>query len=530
MNTRALLWCAVSTVEQTTDDKHSLPSQEADAVAFCEKNNFTIVDILRVPGHSRNYRSLDKLAADARAVGIDAFDQLITHLNNADFDVLIVRDANRFARKASLLHYIVECVIEDCGAKIYSFNDGWIDATNADIFAMVKGYTTAKERKWLTEQRAAGMRHRFERNEPLGKLPLSHIAVRDGRGKMITAALNPAYVHLWPDVAAVLLDGVSWTFAGDELYQRYGHVQMSNGKRWNGSHLRNIVLNPMFHGHAAKNHNNGKDGRRLGVWCFDPTYPPPDGVEVHYNVYPAALTGELAHALQNELRRRTTIVSGRARSTVTNMFCGLVCCKLCGYRMTHQPVTGYSYYRCESPRLHRCNCTAVKRAIPLRALQDWWTPYIEAILRYGADAAPSAAPTNTEAVSALKHTIATLEQRADGLFLQIADAPLNLRERLQRLLTDTADQLAQATSRLHALEAETHRQAASRAQQASAAHAVQKSRNVEQFWQQSPDAINRVLFGLLDGRVMMVENGVVTGLETPPRFQDYQHTRSLRQR
>src|SRR6185369_5529300 len=121
-----------------------------------------------VPGHSRNYKSLDKLAADARADGIAAFDQLIEHLENCDFDVFVCRDANRFARRASLLHYIVESIIEDCGARIYSFNDGWVDATNADIFAMVKGYSTSKEIKDIVEKARRGKDRLTERGLPVG--------------------------------------------------------------------------------------------------------------------------------------------------------------------------------------------------------------------------------------------------------------------------------------------------------------------------------------------------------------------------
>src|SRR4051812_40175169 len=105
---RAVIWCAVSTKVQASDELASLPDQEANQRALCVANGWQIVDVLRVPGHSRRYIDIHKLAAHARAEGVDAFDRILDLWEREAFDVLICRDGNRFARTQSLHAYFVE--------------------------------------------------------------------------------------------------------------------------------------------------------------------------------------------------------------------------------------------------------------------------------------------------------------------------------------------------------------------------------------------------------------------------------------
>ena len=50
---RCIIWCAVSSRAQNEPDKISLPQQESDSRALAEGNGWEIIDVLRVPGHSR---------------------------------------------------------------------------------------------------------------------------------------------------------------------------------------------------------------------------------------------------------------------------------------------------------------------------------------------------------------------------------------------------------------------------------------------------------------------------------------------
>ena len=96
--TRCLIWCAVSSRAQNQPDKISLPQQEADSLKLANENSWRVVDVMRVPGHSRRYIDFHKLAEDAAREGIDAFHRLSRHWEARDFDVMIVLDGNRFAR------------------------------------------------------------------------------------------------------------------------------------------------------------------------------------------------------------------------------------------------------------------------------------------------------------------------------------------------------------------------------------------------------------------------------------------------
>src|SRR5947207_14393473 len=102
MSLRAVIWCAVSTKEQTASEKDGLPSQEARGRELSDHNGWALVAVLRVPGHSRRYIDIHECARDMAVQGIDAFNQLLDLWAHTAFDVLIVRDGDRFARTQSL--------------------------------------------------------------------------------------------------------------------------------------------------------------------------------------------------------------------------------------------------------------------------------------------------------------------------------------------------------------------------------------------------------------------------------------------
>ncbi|HVO42833.1 MAG TPA: recombinase family protein [Aggregatilineales bacterium] len=132
--TRAFIWAAVSITAQTEEaDKDSRPLQIAKGEALAAHMGWEMVTRLEMPGHSRRYLRFDELANDTRAQGIDAFDRLQDLIVHHSFDVLICRDADRFARTQALHAYIVESII-DAGRALYSLADGMITASNYRVF------------------------------------------------------------------------------------------------------------------------------------------------------------------------------------------------------------------------------------------------------------------------------------------------------------------------------------------------------------------------------------------------------------
>ena len=159
---RAISWAAVSSAVQADDDRESIPTQIAENEAAAQRLGLSLEDTLVVPGHSRRYLDFHELAQDARAKGIDAFDKLLSHIRAGDFDVLLCRDGDRFARSQALHAYIVESVIE-AGARIYSLADGWIDKSNYRMFIALGGYRSAGDIDKLVSRRDMGMRGRIKR-------------------------------------------------------------------------------------------------------------------------------------------------------------------------------------------------------------------------------------------------------------------------------------------------------------------------------------------------------------------------------
>ncbi len=523
MTLRAIVWAAVSTVRQANEDeKYSLPAQVDDALNLCRHEGWTVVEVLKVPGHSREYKTLDKLAADARTKGIDAFDRLIYHLDHCDFDVLICRDSNRFARKASLLHYIVETVIEDCGARIYSFNDGWVDETNADIFAMVKGYTTQKEMKWLREGAKKGRDKLIEQGLPgTGNVLMSHRVVRDKRGKVCAVEVDESKRRLWDDVARLLVDeNMPWLRMSLELFEKYGHAAPS-GNPISHRTLWRIMYSPAFWGHTVRGLK-----RNYGPWAFDETEPVPEGVFLYRNQFEPMYTGEQAERVKAELRRRHEILKGRARTGSAYMFTGLIVCGGCNCRMVRRP-TGVDktciLYMCDSqsPRYRynsRFNCSTTRRSIHEKTLQRWFDSRLREMLAT-ADPLylqPRETVSPTQQHKAIQDDITQLERRIASLLLQRADTPPASQHILAQLIQDSDSRLQTLQQRQSEIERQIANAKTSGAQAQSAYNEV-AAIGVEAFWSLPENRINQLLSTLLGNYRLFVIDGHITKVGLKPR-------------
>ncbi|MDX2078996.1 MAG: recombinase family protein [bacterium] len=242
---KAIIWAAVSSEIQAHEDKYSIGTQLADAEALCVRNDWVIIDKLVVPGHSRDYYTLDEVTKATISDGITAFLYLKQHINSRDFDVFICRDANRFARKASLLHEIVDRIIYVAGARIYSLADGWVDKSNSDMFSAFKGYETNKQVRWLVEANARGRKELVKRGLPIGaRIPITHKLIRDEKGKASHIELVPDKVQMMTYVARFLVDDhITYQHLGANLRDKYGILD-SSGLVYERSTLYYLLHNP----------------------------------------------------------------------------------------------------------------------------------------------------------------------------------------------------------------------------------------------------------------------------------------------
>lgn len=329
MTLRALIWAAVSTNEQTAEGKNSIPLQIENARALITKNDWIEVDCLIVDGHTRNVRSLHDLAQSAEKQGITAFTRLENWLARGGFDVIICRDANRFARKASLLHAIVEMVIEDCDARIYSLTDGWVDKRNYSMWAAMQGYKTSNEMRHFRELREAYIVRGIKDGiPPAGILPFTHRSVRNAKGKTIGAELNPDYLPMMYEVAEMFLEGLSLDKIAFELNKRGYHG--SKGGKFQGATIYNVLYTPAVWGNLAHYHTSQKNSKQqlYGRWVFDRDTPPPDGVLVSYDVVPHLYDPDTERRMIAEMLRRS-LMKGNRRPNQTYWMSGLVTCGYC---------------------------------------------------------------------------------------------------------------------------------------------------------------------------------------------------------
>lgn len=520
---RAVIWCAVSTVAQVDEDRDSLPAQERNARLIAEQHGWQVVDTLMVPGHSRYYTQLYECAADMRAAGIDALDRLIAHWKAGDFDVLICRDGNRFARTQAMHAAIVEEVIHS-GAQIHSMADGTINENNFRMWIAMNGYKAASEIDDLMRKRTEGMNHRFHERHLPAKLPVSHQPVRDNtNGKVTGIELNPDYALLWQDVAALLLDGVPWYKLEEELYSRFGHVNPTTGQPFAKQVIRQVVLTPTFWGHLARNHTRQGSGnkhtrrRNDGLhWTYDDTVTPAAGVDLIRNCegIPPVWTGELRQRVIEELRRRRG-QQGKAYSRDTHRFSGLSLCGLCGSAMNiHVSKLAHG------ATVRRIFCSdrtcENRRMVKFDALQAKISELLERAIARGeamlfADASGEETHGTLAALNAKREQLDAQIQR---VLIEQSLAASTLQPQYRTLLARLSEEQSSVSQRASEVEQQQQR-AQSRYYTQMQAFNELRGMGVEAFWQQSETKINQLLhrlFGMkrliiLDGKVARVADG-----------------------
>lgn len=504
---RALVWSAVSTLEQADDDKFSLDAQITDAQSIAATNGWAIIDTIRIDGHSRNYRTLAKLADAARKKQELGFDRLVTHLDNCDFDILICRDANRFARKASLLYEIVDTILEDCHARIYSLADGWVTVDNADMWLMVKGYEIRKQMRWLSTEMQRGRYKLVEQGLPMGSEHVwSHMRLRDDKHRAVAFVPDPSKTPVIEQAAKLIINRASWQHIERDMFA-LGFGQ--DGKAFTAGHFYQLFYNPWFWGDAARNHSSPA-GRKKGLWIFDPSEPLPPGVEIHRGKIEPAITGELALQLRAELIRRLNF---RPRNHAdTHLFSGLLVCERCGFMLIHSRNSHASYYTCQSKHIHtpRPKCEK-KWAISERKVQA----YFNAVLRIMLDtnnpymlAVPDDAPP-VDPVEPLNNQLSVLETQIRRLITKQATAADSLASLYDEQIAGLAQQRENLTRQIATV---TDRQ--SRINTADIEAAFRELSTIETmdaFWQSNRAHVNQILHRLMGKRRLTMKDRTITG-------------------
>lgn len=513
---RAIIWLAVSTQAQADDDKASLPQQEKDTRILCENNGWEVADVLEVPGHSRRYVDIYECARDMRAEGIDAFDRLLSHWDNKDFDVIVVRDGSRFARTQTLHSYVVERTIE-MDARIYSLQDGWIDNSNYRMWIAMGGYSAAGEIDNLVKRRKMGFDARVQRGLPANhSVPRSHRIIRDPKsGKAVRVELREELKQVWDDLAILILEGESWRKMGKEMFERFGHGN-ELGEPYSYNHYHRLVNTPAFWGHTARNFKH--KGR--GAWVHTEGESIPDGILINYHVHPPVWQGELADKIKSELRRRETISKGRAKPSETKPFSGLLICGECGYNLTYSAKGSWEAWRCMSrweKSFKRTTCT--QTSISLKKIRAYIDDRLRQMLE--AETIQHFFPDqklekqkNHQRVREIRKNIQTIEKTLRRIILDKAKSDdANLLSIYESEIENHIVKLNMMKKQLKQLENLVERDDTT-IQQRAYEDIAQMS--VDVFWQQENTYINQILHRLIGRKRFVVLNGEFVGIVDAP--------------
>lgn len=117
MNLRSIIWAAVSTPDQATDEKESIPAQiEQARNTIQERGWYEVAEPLVVPGHTRYINWLDQAMAE-----IPQMTALIEMAEAGKIDLVVVRDWDRLARTDSL-RVQISTRLREQGVQVYSLN------------------------------------------------------------------------------------------------------------------------------------------------------------------------------------------------------------------------------------------------------------------------------------------------------------------------------------------------------------------------------------------------------------------------
>lgn len=515
---RAIGWLAVSTPEQATDEHESIPAQKRDILAAAERNGWMLVDVMEVPGFSRNYLTLRDFADEALKEGIDAGQKLETHFAARDFDVFIVRDGDRFGRSQSLFSYIAEYIIFVMRKSIYAINGGGLinEQSGGREWITMQSYRATKHIDDLVRYAKMGKAKRASRGLLISSRdPLSHRTVRDHLGKAIRTEVREDLRRLWDDLATVILQGVSWWEMEKVLFERYGHAR-ENGKRYVDLFFYRLTHNPVFWGHTVQGMHKSKNGRGIdfyGVWMFDDSEAPPEGVTVYRNVLPPVYEGELADRIKLEMRRRHEVMVGSARPYNTYPFSSLLVCAYCGRNLNIHKIKQYTYYRCRTNRVKNRQGLAqcpVQRYIRSEQVIEFLTPYLIEIIRtqnpnLNLEQNVESAERQLETV---EQDFALVQQDLERLILDRVRSKTP--EVYDKLIEAAEDRLIAIKGRRQELE-QTVQQAQRMEMSQRLALGELTKLGVERFWQQEARVINQTLHALLDGNALLCKDDEIVG-------------------
>lgn len=456
----------------------------------------------------------------ANEAGYDGAARMEAHWKRRDFDEVLVYDGSRFGRKESIFAEFVLRTI-DAKAIIVQHLGGVIDETNYSSAMLLGAYATGQEMRTRRLRTDMGRDGRFERGKHNGPLPISHVEVYDSNHKPTgDYVLNEALLHIWPDVAELVLQGVGWNHLERELYKRYKHINPLTGRPFvKLAFYRCLTMSPMFWGHLSRRHGYDpvtNTDAELGPmrWTYDESYPVPEGVQVKRNVFPPVYTGALAEAIKDEIRRRHDL-RGKAAADRVRRFTALCVCADCGHTMVLRRVyknkTGKSdlvYVMCNY-NVWKCSNHG---SVRIELMQQYITEILERVFAGDTWLLSRSVDTDKEERRAkLSREVAQLDANIESLVSELALMPEVARGHIRKRIDAMAERMTEAQRELSALNVSVVRDEEAERLMTKTVEELKKE-TLAAFWTRSDIEINQILKRLLQSMKFVVKDSRIVGL------------------
>lgn len=525
---RWILLLAVSSGAQASEDKDSLPSQERDLKAHVDSVGGVVVDIIRIPGHSRDFYTWQEFA-EAASKGKNPTDdpkRMIQHWKAQDFDVLGVREPSRFGRKIGMVAEVIGKTL-DAGATVFPLSTRtMITSANGLTSSMVEGYVANQELNTLKARTKMGMEKRVSRGLPAGKTPVTHTLVRDEKtGKAIKLVANPLARLYFTQAAHLLLDGLPYDIVQERLHSEGYQLP---GLKYNPRLLYRLLWKPSFWGHSAQyfTQRRGADREKAGLWMLDAASPAPSTVKIIYDTHEPVLTGDIGQRLKDEMRRRMVALRGTAHPRSITKFAGLISCDECGRSVARGYTSKYpgsDTYRCAThyaPKLGiPCSQSLM---ISERKICAWVDKLLIQLIE---DRDYSLLiPQEGDATRDYDHLTACLseaETRLNRLIDGQSRAPATVFDHYSAQIETVAQEIAGYRRGLLTLEGQMHQGSAYRE---AIDQAIQPMRAVlpQGLWTLPIHEINQFLFNVLGPWTLSLREGEIVGFQERRRKKERQ--------
>jgi len=331
---RAVIVAAVSSAEQATEEKDSIPGQLTACRQTCKRRGWNILAEIAIPGHSRNYNWLHEIIRDCEGYG-----QWVQLVESDIVDLVICRDYDRLWR-TDALRAQVTALCREHRVQVFSLNQPvepvqpGLLASGSDshlVMEAMSGIISEMENRTRTRRMVAGKRARItKRGLPnySNNTPYAYRRVGDGKYELV-----PEEAHWLRWIFDRRADDhwgykhIAWvlTERGVQVPSLAPHRQQGIESRsgdWHAATVRGILRNPFYIGHVFWGGAYNENGK-----------------------HPHAIPDELFEAAQR-VTRQHSVYQKRGRSRPDHPLTGLARCAFCGHAMVYVPTKQGYAIRC----------------------------------------------------------------------------------------------------------------------------------------------------------------------------------------